>query len=77
MVQNGTTFGPVQYYKAASLLRSGSSASLALIVEACVRMCAEDHVSRVIENAVIRVSGAVIQNLVYGFICALCGRSLL
>ena len=58
-------------------MRSGSAASLSLIVEACVRMCAEDHVAGAINNAVSRVSGAVIQNLVDGFICALCGRSLL
>ena len=56
---------------------SGSAASLALIVEACVRMCAEDHVAIAIENAVSRVSGAVIQNVIDGFICALCDRSLL
>ena len=58
-------------------MRSSSTATLALIVEACVRMCAEYHVARAIENAVIRVSGAVIQDLVDGFICAMCGRSLL
>ena len=58
-------------------MRSGSAASLALIVEACARMCAEDHVAIAIENAVRRVSGAVIQHLVDGFICELCGRILL
>ena len=58
-------------------MRSGSAASLDLIVETCVRMCTEDHVARVIENAVGRISGTVIQNLVDGFICALCGRILL
>ena len=58
-------------------MSSSSAESLALIVEACVRMCAEDHVARAIENSVSRVSVAVIQNLVDGFICALCGRSLL
>ena len=58
-------------------MSSGSAASLALIVEASVIMCAEDYVARAIENAISRVSGAVIQNLVDGFICALCGRSLL
>ena len=58
-------------------MRSSSASSLALIVEAYVRMCAEDHVARAIDNVVSRVSGAVIQNLVDGFICALYGRSLL
>ena len=58
-------------------VRSRSAALLALILEAYVRMCAEDHFARAIENAVRMVRGAVIQNLVDGFICALCGRSLL
>ena len=58
-------------------MRSGSAASLALIAEPCVRMCTEDHAARAIENAAGRVNGVVIQNLVDGFICALCGRSLL
>ena len=58
-------------------MRSVYASSLVVIVEARVRMCAEDHVARAIENSVRRVSGAVIQNLDDGFICALCGRILL
>ena len=58
-------------------MRSGSASSLALVVEARVRMRAEEHVTSAIENAVSRVSDAVIQNLADGFTCALCGRSLL
>ena len=58
-------------------MRSVSVASFALIVEPCFRICAEEHVARVIENAVRRVSGAVTQKLVDDFICALYGRSLL
>ena len=58
-------------------MRSSSFSSLDLILESRVRMCAEDHIARAIENAVSRVSGAVIQNLVDGFTCALCVRSLL
>ena len=57
-------------------MRSVSAASLALIVEPYVRMCTEDHVARAIYNALGRVSGAVIQNLVNGFICVLCGGGL-
>ena len=58
-------------------MRSSSALPLALVVEACVRMCAYDLVARAIENAISRVSGAVIQNLVDGFTCALCGISLM
>ena len=58
-------------------MRSGSAASLDLIVEPCIRMCTEDHVARAIDNAIYVVSGAVIQNLVDGFIGALCGGGLL
>ena len=54
-------------------MRSGSAASFALIVEPCVRMCTEDHVARAIEDAICEAGGAVIHNLVDGFICALCG----
>ena len=58
-------------------MRSSSASSLALIVEARVRICAKDHFVRAIENAVSRVSGAVIQIFFDGLICALSGRSLL
>ena len=58
-------------------MRSSSASSLDLIVESHFRMCAEDHVSRATENIISRVTVTVIQNLVDGFICALCGRSLL
>ena len=58
-------------------MRSGSAASLDLIMELCIRMCTGDHVARAIENAIYGISGAVIQNLVDGFIGALCGGGLL
>ena len=58
-------------------MRSGYDASLVLIVEPCVRMCTEDHVASAIENAICRVSGTVIQNLIDSFIGALCGGGLL
>ena len=56
---------------------SGSAMSLALIVEPCTRMFTEDYVARAIEDDICGVSGAVIHNLVDGFICALCGGGLL
>ena len=56
---------------------SGSAASLALIVEPCIIMCTEDHVASAIENDIRGVSGKVIQNLIDGFIGALCGGGLM
>ena len=58
-------------------MRSGYAAYLALIVEPCFRMCTEDHVASAIENAICGVSSAVIQNLIDGFIGALCGGGLM
>ena len=58
-------------------MRSGSAASLAIIVETCIRMCIEDHVARAIDNAIWGVSGAVIKNLVDGLIGVLCGSGLM
>ena len=76
-VSTGLFHRGMELFSEKEIMRSGSAASLDLIVEACVRMCVEDHVAGAIENAVSRVSGAVIQNLVNGFICALCVRRLL
>ena len=45
-------------------------------LEPCIRMYTEDHVARAIEDAICKVSGAVIQYLVDGFICELCGGGL-
>ena len=58
-------------------MRSGSAEYFDIIVEHCIRMCTEEHVARAIDNSIYRVSGAVIQNFVDGFIGALCGGGLL
>ena len=58
-------------------MRSGSAASLVFIVEPCIIMCKYEYVARAIEDAICGLSGAVIQNVVDGFICALHGGRLL
>ena len=58
-------------------MSSSSAASLDLIVEPCVRMCTQDHVTRAIENAIGGECGAVIQYLIDGIIGALCVGGLL
>ena len=58
-------------------MRSSSAASLALIVEPCVRIFTEDHVARAIENSIGGIGSALIQYLIDGVIGAFCGKGLL
>ena len=58
-------------------MRSVYAVSRALNVEPCIRMCTDDYVAREIVNDICGLSGAVIHNLIDGFIGVLCGCGLL
>ena len=56
---------------------SRSAASFDIIVEICVIMCTEDHVSGAIDNAICEVSGAIIEYFIDGLTGVLRGGGLL